>query len=109
MGFHGDRVHSWQTWKSTPAKVEGTSTPSRVLSERLGSGFPRFRIPSSVQWGGNRSLPTRAQHAEREHDDFGTIVTEVITITAIRKRIELKALEVLSHCQGLWNVPLFIS
>ena len=65
-------------------KIEGTSAPSRVLSERLGSGF----LPPYDGDATGRSS-TRAQHAERERDDFGTIVTEVTTIsTRNRYRVE---------------------
>jgi len=82
--FHDEAGHSWQTWRLIPVKVEGTSAPSQVLSERLGSGsLPPYDGDAYGQ------SSTRAQHAERERDDFGTIVTEVTTITTRnRYRVE---------------------
>jgi hypothetical protein len=72
----------WRIWKLLPVKVEGTFAPSRSLSEVLGSGSP-----PSYNGGATGQSSTRTQHAESEHDDFGTIVTEVTTITK-RYRLE---------------------
>ena len=77
---------SWWIWRLIPVKVEGVSAPSRPSSETLGLGS----LPS---YDGNATgqSSTSTQHAESEHDDFGTIVTEVTTtfITTRKKyRVE---------------------
>jgi len=68
---------AWRIWKLLPAGVQG---PSQSPSETLGSGSP----PS---YDGDAT--TRTQHAESERDDFGTIVTEVTTVTT-RKRYRVE-------------------
>jgi len=46
--------------------------PSQSLSDTLGSGsLPPYGEDATGEFS------TRAQHAESERDDFGTIVTEV--------------------------------
>ncbi|KAF9648163.1 hypothetical protein BDM02DRAFT_3115784 [Thelephora ganbajun] len=71
-------------WKLIPVKVEGMTTPSRSSSETLGPGS----LPSYDEDASGQSL-TRAQRTESERDDFGTIVTEVTTITT-RKRYRVE-------------------
>ena len=56
-------------------KVEGKSTPSRPPS---GSSF----LPLYDGDGSGQSS-TRCQRVESEHDEFGTIVTEVTTSTTV--------------------------
>lgn len=65
-------------------KVEGKSKSSRSLSETLGSGS----LPPYDEDAAGQST-TRAQHSESERDDFGTIVTEVTTVTT-RKRYRVE-------------------
>ena len=78
-----DEVHeTWRVWKLIPVKTEGAVTPSQSLSEVLGSGSP-----PSYNGGATGQSSTRTQHAESERDGFGTIVTEVTTITK-RYRVE---------------------
>ena len=73
--FWTDEVlYPWFTWKLIPVKVEGLFTSS---SEALGSGS----LPSYDGDTGQSSA--RAQHTESEHDEFGTIVTEVTTTTTV--------------------------
>lgn len=65
-------------------KVEGASTPSQ-LSSKTPSPLPSYDGDATEQ------PSTRSQRTESEHDDFGTIVTEVTTtvITARKKyRVE---------------------
>ncbi|KAF9783532.1 hypothetical protein BJ322DRAFT_1110426 [Thelephora terrestris] len=89
LGENGPKVklynngrNPWQTWRLIPVKVEGTFTPSQVLSGTLGSSsLPPYDGDASGQ------SSTRAQQAECECNDFGTIVTEVIT-TRRRYRVE---------------------
>lgn len=61
-------------------KVEGTSPPSQLLSEILGSG------PPSYSGDGTGTLSAQAQITDSEHDDLGTIVTEVTTVTTTTRR-----------------------
>ena len=66
-------------------KVEGKSTPFRPLSgETSGSSS----LPPYDGDGSGQSS-TRAQHAESEDDDFGTVVTEVTVVTT-RKRYRVE-------------------
>lgn len=63
-------------------KVEGTFTPSQLLSRALGSSsLPPYDLDATGQ------SSARASHAECECSDLGTIVTEVIT-TRKRYRVE---------------------
>ena len=63
-------------------KVEGTLTPSQILSELFGSGFPPLYDGDTTG-----QLPTHTQHVESEHDEFGTIVNEVtVTTTTVTTR-----------------------
>jgi hypothetical protein len=73
--FWTDEVpYPWFTWKLIPVNVVGLLTLS---SEALGSGS----LPS---YDGDAGQPsTRAQHTESEHDEFGTVVTEVTTTTTV--------------------------
>jgi len=65
-------------WMLIPVKVEGGS------SENLCScSLPAYDREATGQ------SSARAQHAEYERDDFGTIVTEVTTITT-RKRYRVQ-------------------
>jgi hypothetical protein len=73
---------TWRIWKLLPVKVEGVFTPPRALSEVFGSGSP-----PSYNGAATEQSSTRTQHAESVHDDFGTIITEVTTITK-RYRVE---------------------
>jgi hypothetical protein len=71
----------WRIWKLLPVQVEGAFTPSQSSSGTPGSGPP----PS--YGGATGQSSARTHHAESERDDFGTIVTEVTTITK-RYRLE---------------------
>ena len=73
-----------QIWKLIPVEVEGATAASRSSSEALGSGSP-----PSYDGGVTGQSSTGAQHVESERDDFGTIVTEVTTITT-RKRYRVE-------------------
>lgn len=65
-------------------RVEGAFAPSRPPSEALGSSpLPQY------DGDGARPSSTHAQHVESEHDDFGTVVTEVTVVTTRRRyRVE---------------------
>ena len=67
-------------------RVEGISAPPRSSAERLGSGsLP----PCALDLTGESS--THGQHVESERDDFGTVVTEVTTVTtSTRKRYRVE-------------------
>ena len=73
---------AWRIWKLIPVKVEGVLAPAQLLSEKLGSGpLPPYDGDATGQFS------TRAQHAESEHDEFGTIVNEVtVTTTTVTTR-----------------------
>ena len=74
---------AWRIWKLIPVKVEGVFTPLQLLSEALRSGS----LPS---YDGDTLQPSaRAQHAESERDEFGTVVTEVTVVTT-RKRYRVE-------------------
>jgi hypothetical protein len=74
----------WRVWKLVPMKIVGTSTSSQSLAEAPGSGsLPPYHLDTT----GQSSI--RGQQAEYERDDFGTIVTEVTTITT-RKRYRVE-------------------
>jgi hypothetical protein len=66
----------WRIWNLLPVKIEGTSTPSELLSETLGS-----EVPPLYDGDATGQSSARTQHAESERDDFGTIVTEVTVST----------------------------
>ena len=73
----GKPVPAWRIWKLIPVNVEGTLTPSQLLSETLGSGslYPCYDgHPTGKSF-------SRAQCDESEHDEFGTIVNEVTVVT----------------------------
>lgn len=73
-------------WKLIPVKAEGKSTPPRSSAEALGSGS----LPSYDGLVTGQSS-TRAQHAESEQDDFGTVVTEVTTtVVTTRKKYRVE-------------------
>jgi len=83
--MYQDGVRPNQIWKLIPVKVEGAPTPSRSSSETLGPGsLPSYDVGTAGQ------SSARAQRMEEsERDDFGTIVTEVTTITTRRRyRVE---------------------
>lgn len=65
-------------------RVEDMPTPQHLPSKSLASSLP----PS---YGGDATgeSPARAHHAESEDDDFGTVVTEITTITT-RKRYRVQ-------------------
>jgi len=65
-------------------KAEGAFAPSQLSSEALGPGPPPSYIKDT-----NGAPSARAQHVESESDDFGTMVTEVTTITT-RKRYRVQ-------------------
>ena len=67
-----------------PVNVEGMPTTLGSSSETLGPGT----LPS-YDGGTTGQSSAHAQHTESERDDFGTIVTEVTTVTTRRKyRVE---------------------
>jgi hypothetical protein len=69
-------------WKLLPVQDEGAFTPSQSSSETSGS-------PPSYGGDATGQSSTRAHHAESERDDFGTVVTEVTTVTTRRRyRVE---------------------
>ena len=76
--------NSWFIWKLIPVKVEGLFTASQPSPETHGSGSP-----PSYSGDATGQSSTRAQHVESERDDFGTIMTEVTTITT-RKRYRVE-------------------
>ena len=67
---------SWRIWKFIPVKVEDAPAPSESLTETLDSG-------SLPPYGGDVAgqSSTRAQYAESEYDEFGTVVNEVTVVT----------------------------
>ena len=74
-----------QIWKLIPVKVERAPTPSHSSTETFGLGsLPSYDVGAAGQ------SSARTQHTEEsERDDFGTIVTEVTTITTRRRyRVE---------------------
>ena len=73
---------TWRIWKLLPVQVEGVFVSSQSSSETLGSG-----LPPSYDGDATGQSSTRAHHAESGRDYFGTIVTEVTTITK-RYRLE---------------------
>jgi len=78
--------HTWRVWKLVPVKVDGVFATSQLLSETLGSGS----LPS-YDGGETGQSSTRAQHVESEHDEFGTVVTEVTTtVVTTRKRYRVE-------------------
>jgi len=80
--FYNESGRSWQTWRLIPVKNEGAFTP--LSSDVFGSGaLPPYDGDASGQ------SSTRAQRVESEQDGFGTIVTEVTTITT-RKRYRIE-------------------
>jgi hypothetical protein len=62
-------------WKLIPVKVE-----PRPSAEKMGE-----EVPPSYEGDAAGQSSTRTQHAESEQDDFGTIVTEVTTVTTRRR------------------------
>jgi N-methylhydantoinase A/oxoprolinase/acetone carboxylase beta subunit len=69
---------TWRIWKLIPVKAEGALAPSKSLTETLGSGtLPPYDGDAAGQ------SSTRAQYAESEHDEFGTVVNEVTVVTTV--------------------------
>ena len=68
-------------WKLIPVRVEGVFTPLRLPTEKPDSSF----LPPDDE-GTAGQAPAYAQHAEFEHNDFSTIVTEVTTVTTTTRR-----------------------
>ena len=59
-------------------RVEGVPTPLRPSPETFGPDpLPLYDGDTTGQ------PPTHTQHAETEHDDLGTIVTEVTTTNTV--------------------------
>jgi len=79
-----NRPTPWQIWRLIPVKDEGTPTPSRSSSGIAGQEFPPSYEGNAI---GESSAHT--QRAESQRDEFGTIVTEVTTVTTRRRyRVE---------------------
>ncbi|KAF9781774.1 hypothetical protein BJ322DRAFT_243563 [Thelephora terrestris] len=76
---------SHRIWNLIPVKVEGAFLPSQFSSGTLGSGFP----PSYDGAPATGQSSTHTRIAESERDEFGTIVTEVTTVTT-RKRYRVE-------------------
>ena len=72
----GGGSYAWWIWSLTPVKVERVSVPSQTSSETLGSG-----LPPSYHGDATGQSSTHTQHTESEHDEFGTIVSEVTVVT----------------------------
>lgn len=82
-----DDLLSWRIWKLIPAKAEDAPAHSQSSTlEAHGSGsLPPYHLDAAGQ------CPARTQRSESEHDDFGTIVTEVTTTTiTTRKRYRVE-------------------
>lgn len=74
-------------WRLIPIKVEGELT---LLRPQSGDTPSLSSLPS---YDGDGSGQSSTQRAESEHDDFGTIVTEVTTSTTVvttRKRYRVE-------------------
>ena len=69
-------------WRLVPERGVGASIPQRSSTsvETLKPGS----LPSYEAGSGQSS--TRAQHAESERDEFGTIVDEVTVVTTTTRR-----------------------
>ena len=69
----------WRIWKLIPVEVEGSSRHAQLPAETVASGS----LPSydGDQW----QTSALAQHAESEHDEFGTVITEVTVVTTRKK------------------------
>jgi len=80
-----NRPTPWQIWRLLPVKVEGTST----TSSRSPFGAVGQEIPPSYEGDAIGEPSARTQRTESERDEFGTIVTEVTTVTTRRRyRVE---------------------
>lgn len=78
--------YPWWIWKLIPVKLEDASASSRSSSVTLDPDHP-------PPFDGNATgqSATHVQHAESEHDDLGTVVTEVTTtVITTRKDVESK-------------------
>jgi len=73
-----ETLNPWQIWKLTP--VEGTFPPPRSPFGTTDEG------PLPAYEGATEQPFTRAQHAEFERDEFGTVVTEVIVATTTTRK-----------------------
>ena len=72
----GEGSHAWWIWRLVPVKVDGVPTPSQPPSETFDSG-----LPPSYHGDATGQSSTYTQHTESEHDEFGTIVSEVTVVT----------------------------
>ena len=71
-------------WKLIPVKVEGALSPSQSLSEIFASG-----IPPSYDGAATGQSSTHTRVNQLGPDEFGTVVTEVITVTTVKRyRVE---------------------
>lgn len=76
--IHGASDALCQTWILVPVNIEGASTP---LPSSSGSGS----LPPYDGTGTGQSSARTQHSAELARDDFGTIVTEVTTVTTSRR------------------------
>jgi len=83
---YSDLIYPWQIWNLISVNVENTFAPSQLSSETLSSGL----LPSYDGEATSGLQPsTCAHHTESEREGFGTIVTEVTTITTHKRyRVE---------------------
>ena len=69
-------------WKLIPVKTKGAPATSQPLPETLAPGVP----PSYDGGDATGQHFACTQVADPERDDFGTIVTEVTTVTTTTRR-----------------------
>lgn len=67
-----------RVWKFIPVKVENALSPSQLLSDILGSGSP----PTYDGQATEPETSTRTQNVESEHEEYGTVVTEVTVVNS---------------------------
>jgi len=78
VNFCSLNANGQQLWRLIPVDVEDVGTPLQS-SETFGSSLP----PYNEHGPGQSSA--HVQHVGSEHDDFGTVVTEVSVVTTRKK------------------------
>ena len=75
--FYDFTPNAWQVWRLISTEVEGTGTP-----------YERFGLDPLPQYNENEHMrfPAHVRREELERDDFGTVVTEVTTVTTSTRR-----------------------
>jgi len=77
MKFYDSASYTWQVWRLIPTEVEGADRPHE-----------RFDLDPLPQYNENERMrfPAHVRREELDRDDFGTVVTEITTVTTSTRK-----------------------